>query len=347
MIKNRLANAVMRAWMQRSCFAYLAWPAAQLFGLLLQLRYFLYRVGLFKQHQLAVPVIVVGNIFVGGTGKTPLTLWLVAQLKNAGYRPGVISRGYGRNESGPRLVSTDSPVAQVGDEPVLLAQQSDCPVVVGTKRVDAGRFLLAAFPDVDVIIADDGLQHLPLARDVEIMLFDARGIGNGWLLPAGPLREPVSRHRDITVVNLNVGEHVSANLPFDTVRMQLIGTHARQLLDASRTKSLGSLDAKLTIVAAAGIGHPERFFAMLRQQGVRCETLPLPDHFDYASNPFKDCAADMILITEKDAVKCRLLKEIANDPRIWVVPVNTEVGEGVIEIVLNKISGEKRGSSFD
>lgn len=327
----------MRAWLRRGWFAYLAWPVAQLFGVIIKLRTFLYQTGWLSQQKLTVPVIVVGNIFVGGTGKTPFTLWLLAQLKKAGYKPGVISRGYGRQQGAPCVVVADAQASQVGDEPILVAQQSACPVVVGRNRVDAGRLLLANFPDVNVIIADDGMQHLALARDVEIMLFDARGVGNGWLLPAGPLREPVTRQRDITVANLNAGETISPALPADTVRMQLTGTCAQRLLDADQTCELSVLDAGLKIVAAAGIGHPERFFAMLRQQGLRCASLPLPDHFDYSSNPFKNLTADMILITEKDAVKCRQSKEIAADKRIWVVAVEAEMDAGVMEKILKKL----------
>lgn len=327
----------MQAWMKRGWFACLAWPLAQLFGVATKLRTWLFRVGWLPQHKLPVPVIVVGNIFIGGTGKTPFTLWLLNQLQQAGYKPGVISRGYGRTQDAPCIVLSDSDAAQVGDEPLLIAQQSACPVVVGRRRVDAGRYLLTSFPDVNVIVSDDGLQHLALARDVEIMLFDARGVGNGWLLPAGPLREPSSRPRDITVANLNEGETVSATLPVDTVRMQLKGTRIYQLSDVSQSKLLSSLDVGLNIVAAAGIGHPERFFSMLHRQGVPCTTMPLPDHFNYLTNPFKDLVADVILITEKDAVKCRQTNGIASDARIWVVMAEAEMDAGVMEKILKKL----------
>jgi tetraacyldisaccharide 4'-kinase len=339
MLKNRLTYALMRAWMQRGWFAYLTWPLAQLFGIVIRLRTFLYQRGWLAQYKLPVPVIVVGNIFVGGTGKTPFTLWLLQELKKLGYRPGVISRGYASQGSkDARVVSPDAQPAHAGDEPVLLAQQSACPVVVGPNRVEAGQFLLATFPEVNVIIADDGLQHLALARDVEVMLFDARGVGNGWLLPAGPLREPSARRRDITIANLNADQKIPVSLPTDTARMQLTTTRIWQLSDGRKIQVLSTLNPELKIVAAAGIGHPERFFAMLRQQGVRCTSLPLPDHFDYASNPFHHLSADLILITEKDAVKCRLSPEIAADPRIWVVAVTAQVDAGVLEKILNKIN---------
>ena len=334
---NRLAPALLQAWLRRGWLACLLWPLSALFGLLIRARLFLYRNGLIRQHQMAVPVIVVGNIFVGGTGKTPLTVWLLNQLKLAGYHPGVISRGYGGRHDQVQLVSAQSHADEVGDEPVLIAQLSGCPVAVSRNRVQAGQSLLAAFPDVNVIVADDGLQHLALQRDVEIMLFDARGTGNGWLLPAGPLREPVSRYRDLTVVNLNPGEAIPASLPPDTLRMQLTGHRARRLTEAGPGVTLDSFGPDVRIVAAAGIGNPERFFMMLRQQGLQFTAMPLPDHFDFAINPFKNLSADLILITEKDAVKCRQSAEIAADARIWVVPVVAELAAGLMAVVMNKL----------
>jgi len=338
MTNSRLADTFMQAWMRRGWLARLLWPLSQVFGVLLKLRIFLYWCGWLPQQKLAVPVIVVGNIFVGGTGKTPLTIWLLTQLQQAGYKPGVISRGYGSKHSAPCVVAGNSQANEVGDEPILIAQRSNCPVVVGRNRVAAGRELLAHFPEVDVIVSDDGLQHYALQRDVEIMLFDARGIGNGWLLPAGPLRESASRRRDITVANLNQGEAIHASLPSDTIRMQLAGTSASHLLDAGQVKQLASLDAGLKIVAAAGIGNPERFFTMLRQQGVGFTALPLPDHFSYSSNPFEHLSADIILITEKDAVKCRQMQDVAADPRIWVVAVEADIDSSMVDTILKKLT---------
>ncbi|MCD6025702.1 MAG: lpxK [Solimicrobium sp.] len=338
MTKTYITHAVMHAWMKRGWLTRLLLPLAWSFGAVIKLRAFLYRIKWLQQKKLAVPVIVVGNIFVGGTGKTPFTLWLLKQLQYTGYKPGVISRGYGRKHEAPCVVVAQSKAVLVGDEPILLAQQSSCPVVVGRDRIKAGQLLLANFPEVNVIIADDGLQHMALARNVEIMLFDTRGIGNGWLLPAGPLREPVTRRRDITVANLNAVEEISVNLPKDTVRMQLKGTFVQQLLDATQKRDLSSFDKEITVIAAAGIGYPERFFAMLRQQGVKCSELPLPDHYEYLNNPFEALTADMILITEKDAVKCRQLKNIATDPRIWVVVVEVEVDVDVIEKIIKKLN---------
>ncbi len=337
MTKETLAATFMRAWMRRGLLACLLWPLSQLFALLLAVRSLLYRLGWLAQTTLPVPVIVVGNIFIGGTGKTPFALWLLRQLIAAGYRPGVISRGYGSAHQVPCVVNVTSPAAMVGDEPLLMAQQSGCPVVVGRDRVAAGRTLLAAFPVVNVIISDDGLQHLALARQIEIVLFDGRGAGNGWLLPAGPLREPLSRRRDLTVANLNQDEVISAQLPADTVRMQLRASVARQLCNSDQYCDLSSLGATTAVTAAAGIGNPERFFSMLRLQGVRFTSLPLADHFAYSSNPFADLTAQMILITEKDAVKCRQVPEIAADARIWVVAAEVQLDDGVFEQIRQQL----------
>jgi tetraacyldisaccharide 4'-kinase len=342
MTDSAIANAMMQAWMQRGWLACLLWPCSVIFGGLIKLRLFLYRLGWLRQHKLAVPVIVVGNIFVGGTGKTPLTIWLLKQLQRAGYHPGVISRGYGGKADGPCIVLADSSAQQVGDEPVLIVQQSAVPVVVSKDRVAAGRTLLAHFPQVDVIVADDGLQHYALGRDVELVLFDVRGVGNGWLLPAGPLREPMTRGRDITVVNLTPGKALPASLPPDTVVMRLVGSSAKQLIHDEQTKLLAELDVNQKIVAAAGIGNPERFFTLLRKQGIRFSTLPLPDHFNYAENPFLRVTADLILITEKDAVKCRQSPVISADPRIWVVAVEAEIDDGVMDGVLRKLKSWRK-----
>ena len=336
---NKLSDFLMRNWMRRSVVSWLALPLAGLFWVLLCLRGLAYRLGWYEQTRLPVPVIVVGNIFVGGTGKTPFVLWLIEALKKAGCKPGVISRGYGGQLAAPRIVTFDAAAIDVGDEPLLLAQQGQCPVVIGRHRVAAGQFLLNAFPEVDVIISDDGLQHLALMRDLEIVLFDSRGVGNGWLLPAGPLREPVNRRRDFTVVNLGADDVMNASFPASVYRMQLMGTCAERLMDRKQRQQLSQFDPSLGIIAAAGIGHPERFFTMLRKQGIQISVLPLPDHFGYAENPFAHLTANIILITEKDAVKCRQVHAIATDPRIWVVAADVHMEAGLLEQILEKLNG--------
>lgn len=329
----------MRAWMRRGALACALWPLSMLFGAVAALRARLYRCGALRQQRLPVPVVVVGNIFVGGTGKTPLTIWLVDALRAAGFTPGVISRGHGAAAEHVREVSPQSGAAEVGDEPLLIAQRTGCPVFVGRRRADAGRSLLAAHPQVDVLVADDGLQHYALARDVELVLFDARGAGNGWLLPAGPLREPRSRRRDFTVVNAPaITDALERDVGRGAFRMQLGGTMAERLSHRGERVPLASLQGR-RILAAAGIGNPSRFFSMLRAQGLAFDELPLPDHFDFSGDPFAQSPADVILITEKDAVKCGQLENLKDDPRLWVVPVSARIDAQLAAQIVEKCRG--------
>jgi tetraacyldisaccharide 4'-kinase len=333
---TRTAETVlMRAWMRRGVLASALWPVSLLFRLLAAVRRALYRAGVLSTTRLPVPVIVVGNIFVGGTGKTPFTIWLVDQLRHAGFVPGVISRGYGaQNDQSIEVTQTSSP-AIVGDEPALIARRAQCPVMVARNRVVAAQALLAAHPEVNLIISDDGLQHYALQREVEIVVCDERGNGNGWMLPAGPLREPASRRRDFTVIN---GTHLPADISPQSMCMQLAGDIAERLSDRSQSMALSAISAS-RIVAAAGIGNPARFFSMLRSAGLTIEELPLPDHYDFAGNPFASVQADVILITEKDAVKCMQLETMKNDPRLWVVPVTARIDRALSEQIVEKCRG--------
>ena len=339
----QIESALTRAWLCRGALAWALLPVSWWFGLLGALRRRLYAVGWLHSARLPVPVIVVGNVFVGGTGKTPLTIWLVQALRAAGYTPGVISRGYGASAATPRLIGPNSLPQDGGDEPLLIAMRAACPVMVGRNRAAAGQALLAACPEVDIILADDGLQHYALQRDIEIVLYDSRGNGNGWLLPAGPLREPADRRRDFTVVNAS---QAVAGLPDDAIRMQLEGAVAERLADRRQSVSLTALgqpqgaDTPVPrLVAAAGIGNPARFFATLRAAGLYFDEMPLPDHYDFMANPFAAVNADIILITEKDAVKCRQLDALKNDPRIWVVPVTARIEGALLDQLLEKLRG--------
>jgi tetraacyldisaccharide 4'-kinase len=328
-----------RIWRRRSLPAWLLLPVALLFGLLVRLRRWLYLAGWLKSARLPVPVLVIGNIFIGGTGKTPLTIWLAQKLREAGYRPGVVSRGYGVRLDAPRLVDAGATPEQVGDEPLLIAQHTGCPMAVGRDRAAAGRALLAAHPEVNVVLLDDGLQHYALARDLEIMLFDSRGAGNGWMLPAGPLREPLSRRRDVTVVN---GAPGAPGIPHNAIRMELRGRWAVQLSRPEVRARLAELAARQPsqrLVAAAGIGNPERFFTMLEAAGLRFSRMPLPDHYAFLDNPFADIAADVILITEKDAVKCRHSDILRNDARLWFVPVEAVIDAALADYIVEKLRG--------
>ncbi len=294
---SRLEALFTHEWRRRGWFAVMLLPLSLVYGVLTGLRRLLYTVGILRQVTLPVPVIVVGNIFIGGTGKTPFTIWLVESLRERGFHPGVISRGYGRKSDQIADVKAGSTADEVGDEPLLIATRSGAPVMVGRARVWAARRLLALHPKVDVIIADDGLQHYALGRQIELQLSDARGVGNGWLLPAGPLREPASRRADFYVLNgvEAHGEH--------RYTMHLQGAHAEKLVDRGQRMPLAALHDGRRVAAVAGIGHPQRFFDMLAARGVPLSaTLALPDHHDFTGNPFAGIDADVILITEKDAV---------------------------------------------
>jgi len=336
---SSLETTLTRAWLRRGPLAVALWPLSLLFRLLATLRVGLYRAGLLKAERLPVPVVVVGNIFIGGTGKTPLTIWLAQQLRAAGMRPGVISRGHGGASAPPRAVQPTSRAQDVGDEPLLIAARAGCPVVVGRRRAQAGRHLLDLHPDVDVLITDDGLQHYALARDVEVVLFDGRGTGNGWTLPAGPLREARSRRRDFTVVNApEITPALAAAVGGRPWQMRLVGDHAERLMDAGARVPLSDLQGR-RVLAAAGIGNPGRFFAMLRAAGLTVAELPLPDHHDFLDDPFRAVDADVILVTEKDAVKCRQLETINNDPRVWVVPVGAHIDAALATQIVEKCRG--------
>jgi len=325
---------LIRTWLNRGLAARLLWPISLVFGVIIAIRRWLFKVGVFEQTRLPVPVVVVGNSYVGGTGKTPLVIWLSRRLRDQGFVPGVISRGYGGDASRVVEINAQMSPDDIGDEPLLILQRAGVPLVVGRNRVSAARALLNSHPEVNVIISDDGLQHYALGRDIEILLFDERGIGNGWLLPAGPLREPVMRRFDFRILNglESVGEN--------SFSMQLVGQHAEQLINRAQTKALKELPENLSIAAAAGIGNPERFFTMLKQLGVNVkEQIALPDHFDYATNPFDSVKADIILITEKDAVKCSRRNGLADDPRLWVVPVEAAIAGPFSEHLVEKLRG--------
>ncbi|MFZ6712441.1 tetraacyldisaccharide 4'-kinase [Undibacterium sp. TC9W] len=342
-----LEKVLLSNWQKRGLLACLLWPVSKLFQLIVTFRFGLFVMGYKAQTKLPVPVVVVGNIFIGGTGKTPLVIWLVQQLKLAGWHPAVISRGYGVHAESVISLDATSQPQQVGDEPVLIAARAACPVAVGRDRVAVARCVLAANPQVDIIIADDGLQHYALGRDVELVLFDQRGAGNGWLLPAGPLREPVERRRDFTICNMPAPEAVfPRRMPADTVRMQLLAGQAYRLSDDTQCKPLAGFAAQ-RLLAAAGIGNPQRFFNMLAMQGLPCQTRAFPDHHAFDAQSFEGVDADCILITEKDAVKCRQIPALLEDTRIWVVPVVAQLDAAFAASLIQMISEKKHGRTSD
>ena len=285
---------------------------------------------------LPVPVVVVGNITVGGAGKTPLTLWLAEQLKARGRQPGIVSRGYGSRQAGPRPVAADSSATEVGDEPLLLDRRAGVPVFVGRDRAAAGQALLAAHPEVDVLLCDDGLQHYRLGRDVELAVFDGRGAGNGWRLPLGPLREPLARLKQIDAVILNGAPKLDLPAALPSFAMTLQPGRFYRLGDPSRTCDAASLRGQ-RLHALAGIGDPRRFFRTLEGLGLTFTPHPFPDHYAYSSADLAFSADGVLLMTEKDAVKCTHL----NLGETWVLPVEAELPPALVDLILEKLHGRQ------
>lgn len=294
-----MKNWLQKAWLSRGWLASLLWPIAWIYGLAVSGRLQLYRLGIFKSERFQVVVVVVGNVVAGGAGKTPLVIALARHLQAQGRHVGVVSRGYGRSGDDTLEVRVNTPVDRSGDEPALIKRALAAPVFVANRRADAVRALLAAYPDTSVVLCDDGLQHYALARDIEIAAFDDRGIGNGWLLPAGPLREPwPERLRGGVDFVVHTGQ-VPTFAGFSSSRR--LADHA---VDArgNRTALKALEDGPVTAMAA--IAEPEAFFNMLRQRGITLQqTLALPDHDDFKNFDFAALAGQTVLCTEKDAVK--------------------------------------------
>ena len=328
----RLEAYVARQWQRRGIFAIACIPLACVFSAVAALRRVAFSLGWRERVHVGVPVVIVGNLTVGGTGKTPTVIALVDALRSAGFTPGVVSRGYGAKLRRPRAVTSASRPDEAGDEPLLIARRTGAPVWVCPDRVAAAHALVAAHRDVDVIVSDDGLQHYRLARDIEIVVFDQRLAGNGLPLPAGPLREPLSRRRDATLVN----DPFNRTLPPwpDTFALAIAPGDAWHLADPALRRPVSQFAGE-RVLAAAGIGSPERFFATLRAAGLAPETLALPDHYAFRDDPFAHTRADIILITEKDAVKLRS----RHDARIWVVPVEATLPGRLIALVVEKLRG--------
>lgn len=286
---------------------------------------------------LPVPVVVVGNITVGGAGKTPLTLWVAEQLRRRGWRPGVVSRGYGRSDGAVRPVLVDSMPDEVGDEPLLIARRSGLPVWVGRSRAAAGKALLTAHPEVDVVLCDDGLQHHALARDVELAVFDSRGAGNGWRLPVGPLREPLSRLQAVDAVIFNGSRAAVGGASVPHFDMSLVPGHFYRLGNPLQTCTADTLKGRRRLHALAGIGNPERFFGTLKALGLDCDRHPFPDHHRYSAEDLLFAEGGILLMTEKDAVKC------ANLPvgEAWVLPVEADLSSALIDHIVEKLRGRQ------
>jgi tetraacyldisaccharide 4'-kinase len=316
-------------------------PLSWLYGAIVGARRRAYAAGWLRSVRVGAPVVVVGNLTVGGTGKTPLTIWLARELTAGGLKVGIVSRGYGAHASDqPRLADPSSPWQEVGDEPLILSRRTGCPTMVSADRVAAAHALIAR--GTEVILADDGLQHLRLERNCEIVVIDgARGFGNGRLLPAGPLREPLQRLRqaDVLVVN-GARAHGSLAVALAgraAIGMRLAATEAVQL-DGGVTRPLAAFNGE-RVHAVAGIGNPQRFFAALRAQGMEVIAHPFPDHHPFAARELEFGDALPVLMTEKDAVKCTQFA----DSRLWYVPVAAEFGVADARELLARVLVKVRG----
>jgi len=325
-LKNKIAYHLEKAWYGHTGLTFVLRPLTWLFVAIVTLRRLAYRLRIFRTTKLPVPVIVIGNLTVGGTGKTPLVIWIANYLKQAGYKPGIISRGYGGlAKRWPQQVRPDADPIIVGDEAVVISRRTQCPMSVGPDRVAAAEALLK-YADIDILLSDDGLQHYHLHRDVEILVIDGiRRFGNGFCLPAGPLRELPSRRDEVNFIVTN-GIAGQGEYP-----MKYLGPRAINV-QSGEERELDSFK-KAAIVAIAGIGNPDRFFNFLRAVGLRINSVAFPDHFQFnaTSLPYDD--EQIVFMTEKDAVKCRRFAK----PGWWYLPVDVELPKEFALSLMNQL----------
>lgn len=318
--KQDLESLAEEVWYGEHTLKYVLIPFSYLFQLIVLIRRIAYSAGVLPTRRVSVPVIIIGNLTAGGTGKTPLTIWLAKHLKDKGHTPGIISRGYGGSSSKtPQQVRTDSNPEQVGDEPIIISKNTGLPVAVCQNRYLAAEALIKHH-SVDVIISDDGLQHFGLARDLEIVVIDgARRFGNGYCLPAGPLREPKSvlNHIELLVSNGKAqrGEHP---MEFEAGKLHKVN-------EPHVTIDIAQLNGQ-TVNAVAGIGNPKRFFTLLSNLGMQVNRFPNPDHYHYQQGDLDFSDQLPVVMTEKDAVKCL---EIAHD-NCWYLPIKAKMNDAFV-----------------
>lgn len=320
-------------WYSQNPVAWLLLPITAVYCFLVFTRRFFYYTGIFKKYKLPVPVIVIGNISVGGTGKTPLLIALCELLKQQGHRPGIVSRGYGGEFVGEHFVTKHDVASYIGDEPYLISQRTKCPLAVGRNRVSAAKLLLAN-SDCSIILSDDGLQHYRLERDIEIAIVDiSRQFGNGFCLPSGPLREPVSRLKNVDIVV----DHCSENLAGREDSFLLCFADVINI-KTEKTQNIEYFKDR-PVHAVAGIGHPSRFFNQLKKNHIAVIEHAYPDHYKFKNSDLEFVDGYNVLMTEKDAVKCQ---SFSND-NLWYVSVNAKLSEHLHQHFLSEVHTVRKG----
>ena len=322
---------IRKQWYGGGHVSRLSKSAAKLFAALVSSRKKLYKSGVLRTHRLKVPVIVVGNITAGGGGKTPMVIWLANHLKQKGYRPGIVSRGYGgQRKVEPMYVTANANPVASGDEPLLMAKKTQLPVMVGKDRVKAAKALIKNY-SVDVIVADDGLQHLALGRDIEIVMLDAKWrTGNHLMIPAGPLREPLERLNSVDLV-------VFKGQMEDQHHYEFTIDQIHQLNHPQKTKAVSEFRNQ-KVLAMAGIANPGSFFRLVSQAGMAIVKKPMADHHQFTEEDFETHDKSLVIITEKDAVKCEGLEL----PHVWVVKVTVQMAEKTVQAIDQLIAGLKK-----
>jgi len=326
--KRKLELKLFQIWQSKQGAAKVLRPISWLYCAIVICRRWAYLLKIKKTETIAAPVIVVGNLTVGGTGKTPLVTWLTNYLKDHGYQPGIISRGYGgKARHWPQQVRPDGDPVAVGDEAILISKRTACPMAVGPERLVSGRELLHYHPGCNVIISDDGLQHYALYRDIEVAVIDGKlRFGNGYCLPAGALRENIKRLKKVDFIVTN------GDAEQDEYGMYYRLTDACSLQDSRQSRPIEQFKGQ-QVHAVAGIGNPDRFFNQLSEMGIDVIAHPFPDHYFYKEDDLVFDDDKPILMTEKDAVKC---KRFAKQHH-WFVPVTVEVQEAFGQAILEKL----------
>ena len=322
-----VSEALSEIHYSKSLVSLLLLPFSAVFLLISFVRKILYRFNFLRSFKLKIPVIVVGNITSGGTGKTPLIIYLANELKKNGYRPGIISRGYGSKGGGMIEASQKNDAADVGDEPMLIQKHTHLPVFVSKDRVSAAKALLKKYKKTDVILSDDGMQHFRLKRDIEVLVIDGtRKFGNGYLLPAGPLREFSSKLKTVDAIVCNHKKVIDGSYLMKYKGYFLIN------LKTNKKIHLNNLRLK-NIHAIAGIGNPNRFFDYLKTFNIEFNSSIFQDHYRFSKKDFRNMNDKNIIMTEKDAIKCQKFSR----KNFWYLPVTAEVDSKFIDVILKKL----------